>query len=357
MAVTPMFGDDPRPSIAPTDDAPISSELSDRLVPVAVSFLRRRVRLLDLRGANGREQSFRHTVSRWIAEHPQLAPIEMEWPAFVAAARQAPSSAPAGFVFNASRCGSTLLANMLSAPIGHLTLKESSTIGVLLRELLVTASESERLELEDLLAATLPLFGRIVGPRDGRPGPRLFVKPHSLATVSAATLLRLFPTTPAVFLYRDPMMVVASMLAKAPYGDLHNRPREETVADFPALGDLPSDLPAAAFYAYLWASPVESVLALPPGQCLLIDYEELVSSPLAVIQRLTRHFGIERSHDTIVRMSAVTAVYAKDASGLTPFDPGGAHHRPPPSLVQRAEVSIVAEDLYARLKARRRAQM
>jgi len=153
------------------------------------------------------------------------------------------------------------------------------------------------------------------------------------------------------------VMVVASMLAKAPYGDLHNRPREETVANFPALSALPFDLPPAAFYAYLWASPVESVLALPPGQCLLIDYEELVRSPLAVIQRLTRHFGIEPTHATIARMSAVTEIYAKDASGLTPFDPAGAHHRPPPSPAQRAEISLVAEDLYARLKARRRAQL
>ena len=351
-----MFGDDPRPSTGPAETRPHRSGLADGLVPVAFSFSRQIVRLCDLRGIDGREQSFRHSVARWMADHPQLTPIEMAWSAFVTAAGQTSRPAPAGFIFNVARCGSTLLANMLTAPCGHVTLKESSTIGVLLRELLVAESEAERLQLEELLALTLPLFGRIAGPPDGRPGARLCVKPHSLSTVSAGTLLRLFPNTPAVFLYRKPMEVVASMLTKAPYGGLYDRPREETLANFPALATISPDLPAAAFYAHLWSSPVEAVLALPSDRILLIDYAELSSNPHAVIRRLTRQFGIDQSAETIATMSDVTRVYAKDVSGLTAFDAAGAHRRPPPSAAQRAEVSLVADDLYARLEARRRAQ-
>ena len=160
---TAMFGDDHRASPALLDDRQRGTGLAGGLVPVAFSFTRRRVRLLDLRGVDCREQSFRQTVERWIADHPQLTCIEMEWSRFIAAARQTPLPVPAGFIFNVGRCGSTLLANMLTAPSGHMALKESSTIGVLLRELLVATTEAERQELEELLAVTLPLFGRVAG--------------------------------------------------------------------------------------------------------------------------------------------------------------------------------------------------
>lgn len=354
---TAMFGDDPRASSARSNDRQRGTGPAGSLVPVAFSFTRRRVRLIDLSGVECREQSFRQTVERWIADHPQLTPIELEWSAFIAAARQTPLPGPAGFIFNVGRCGSTLLANMLAAPSRHITLKESSTVGVLLRELLVAATEAERQELEELLAVTLPLFGRVAGLPAGLPGPRLFVKPHSLSTVTAGTLLRLFPGTPAVFLYREPGAVVASMLAAAPYGGLYDQPRERIVAVFPSLATLPADLSPAAFYAYLWCSPVEAILALPPDQFLLIDYVELVSSPAAVIQRLTRHVGMNASPETVARMSGVMGVYAKDASGQVPFDAAGVHHRPPLGAGQHDDVNSVVGNLYARLEARRREQV
>jgi hypothetical protein len=281
----------------------------------------------------------------------------MEWSAFIAAARQMPLPAPAGFLFNVGRCGSTLLANILAAPSGHIALKESSTVGMLLRQLLLAATESERQELEELLAVTLPLFGRIAGLPTNLPAPRLFVKPHSLSTVAASTLLRLFPETPAVFLYREPGAVVASMLAEAPYGGLYDQPRESIVDIFPSLATVSPDLSPAAFYAYLWRSPVEAVLALPPDQFLLIDYVELVSSPAAVLQRLTRHVGLSASPETVARMSGVMEVYAKDASGQVPFDAVGAHHRPPLGTAQHDDVASVVGNLYARLEARRRKQV
>jgi hypothetical protein len=350
-----MFGDDHRDLAALPYEAHDGAPLTDGLVPVAFSFDRRRVRLLDLRGVDGREHTFRQTVERWVADHPPSIPFETDWPTFVEAALRTPLPPPTGFIFNVARCGSTLLANMLAAPGDHVVLKESSTVSMLLRQLLVDTTGAKRQELEALLAATVPLFGRIAASPVGSPSPRLFVKPHSLFTAAASTTTRLFPETPAIFLYRHPEEVVASMLANAPYGGLYHQPHDEIVDLFPVLATVSPDLTPAAFYAHLWRAPVEAALSLPPDRLQLVDYAELVSSPDGCIERLTRHLGLSLSPDAIARMSSVGGVYAKDAEGRVPFD-ATTHRRSPLSTAQRAEVAMVVDDAYGRLTARRRAQ-
>lgn len=364
-----MFGDDPTLSDDAVTAAAGSGPLAAGLIPVAVSFVQRRIRLLQLGGVHGSEQSFRHTVSRWRAQHPELRPVELSWSAFLARATQTPLPPPAGFVFNVARCGSTLLANMLSAPSGCLTLKESSTVGVLLRELLLAESDAERLEIETLLRQMIPLYAGLgqhapTAPEmmSDAPGAatsqplRLFVKPHSLSTDAAGALLRLFPQTPAIFLSRNPADVVASMRAHAPYGDLYAQPRDAMVATFPQLAVLPAGLSRTAFYAALWCLPVEAVLRLPAERVLLVDYAELVSQPRTVIERLARHLGLQLDNDTREAMVSASAVYVKDASGQTAFDAAGRHRRPPLDPAARAEVQLITGDLLARLTARRRAQ-
>ena len=382
MTSSALLGDDrrgPAPSIAPVPGAgpqpasgtgppsagqraPYADSLPAGLVPVAFSFRHRRVRLLDLSGVDCREHNFRATAERWLATHPDLTPVEMTWPEYLAAARQTPCEPLGGIVFNVARCGSTLLANILGALPGAVVLKESTTVALLIRQLLAAPTERERQELAEVLTATLPLYGRLAGTGVGgaHATGRVFLKPHSSLTVGAGPLLDLFPETPAIFLYRHPNDVVASMLAKPPYGGLYDLPREEVVPGFPSLADAPTDLTPAGFHAHLWRSPVQTALALPPERLLFLDYAELVTKPLVAISRLTEHLRIDLSSetaaDTAAQMAAVMGVYAKDASGTERFDSAGTHRRPPLNAAQHADVQTVVGDLYAQLEARRQAQ-
>jgi hypothetical protein len=334
-----------QPHVAPGEALPAG------LVPVAFAFARRRVRLLDLRGVDCRESELGKTVRRWSAEHPDMTPLDLDLDAFMAAAGRTPVPPPAGIIFNVARCGSTLLANMLAAPAGHLVVKESTTVGVLLREILIGEAKA-RGECEALLTVTLPLFGRAAGT----PHAHVFVKPHSWATVTAGTVLRLFPDTPTIFLYREPAAVVASMLAKAPYGGLFDQPRAPLAPFFPSLLAAEAGLSPAAFHAHLWRSPVEAALALPAGRVLFLDYDDLVAHPEDVIRRTLGHLGIGPAPVTVAAMRDAMHLYAKDEGRQTPFDPDGAHRRPPLTAEQRADVAGVVGDLYTRLDARRRAQ-
>jgi hypothetical protein len=370
MTSSALLKDDRRGPVIQADTGSAGGQqgtvLAAGLAPVAFSFGHRRVRLLDFGGADLREHNFRETAERWTIENPQLTPVEMGWPEYLAAARETACPPVAGFLFNVARCGSTLLANMLDVLPGSVVLKESGTVTMLLRRLVSASSEAERLDLAELLTVTLPLYGRLTGSAatEGSAGdpagepstPRLFVKPHSSAMVGAETLLELFPDTPAIFLYREPGEVVASMLANAPYGGLYDLPRAQVASGFPSLAGAPADLSPAGFYAHLWRSPVEDALALPPDRVLFLDYAELVNGPVAVIRRTTGHLGIPTTPETVARMAGAMRVYAKDASGQTPFDAAGTHRRPPLDAAQLADVHSVVGDLHNRLEDRRRAR-
>ena len=325
------------------------------LLPVAFDLRGRRVRLLDLRGIDCREDWFPQTVRRWHEEHPEVAPIELDLETFAAAARHDPGHPPGGFICHVGRCGSTLLANMLAVPEGHLVLKESGTINALSRRLVEAQGEAQgeaqRRDLETLLALVLPFMGR------SEPGTerRLFIKLSIWEIQLADTLHRLFPTTPAVFLYRDAPSVVASMLAKPSYDGLLAQPRSTRVRFFPSLQAAPLDLSPVGLCAHIWRSVVEQALALPRGRLLMVDYDELAASPGPTLERVLAHLGLRAEPELRSAMLAVQRIYSKDPDGRAEFDPAGAHYRPELDSAQEAEVAAVIGDLPQQIADRRRA--
>ena len=318
-------------------------------MPVAIDLNGRRVRLLDLRGVDCREYWFPQTVRRWREEHPEAAQVELDLEAFAAAARLDPGRPPAGFIFHVGRCGSTLLANMLAVPDDHLVIKESATVSILLQRLLEPADDAQRQEAEALIALALPSMAR------SEPGTerRLFFKLSTWDIQLADSLHRLFPTTPALFLYRDAPSVVASRLASPHDRSLAERPGAIQERLFPSLRAAPRELSAVGFRAHMWRSAVEAALTVPPHRLLMLDYADLVADPAPILACLLAHFGLRNGHEIVAAMCAVQRIYSKDPDGRAEFDPAGAHYRPRLDSAQEAEVAAVIGDLPRRLADRR----
>jgi hypothetical protein len=109
-----------------------------------------------------------------------------------------PGLAPAGFVFHLSRCGSTLVSQMLAGDPQHLVLSEAGPLDSVLR-----APGGER---EVWLRWMVGALGQ---PRDGVQR-RLFVKFDAWSALDLAVVRRAFPDVPWLFLYRDPVEVLVS---------------------------------------------------------------------------------------------------------------------------------------------------
>lgn len=122
--------------------------------------------------------------------------------------RVSPGLAPGALVFHASRCGSTLLAQMLAGLPRNTVLSEPSPLDSLLRahyrDLSLVARQAE------WVSALLSAYGQRRQDGEGR----LLVKLDAWNVFEAPLLRELYPAVPFVFLYRDPLEIVVSQLAQ-----------------------------------------------------------------------------------------------------------------------------------------------
>lgn len=199
-----------------------------------------------------------------------------------------PGLHPSGFVFHTSRCGSTLVAQMLAAIRGNVVLSEAPPLDAVLgmRDVAgVAVPEIRRAEwLRWMLAA-------LSQPRV--PGDRhVFVKFDAWHAAHLPLIRRTFPDVPWVFLYRDPREVLASQLRQA--GAFLVPGALEGAGGLGASGALPGETVAGRLAGLLKACCEAACAALPGGSGLLVNYAEL---PEAFTGAIAAHFGLDLDGD------------------------------------------------------------
>ncbi|WP_164019682.1 sulfotransferase family protein [Pyxidicoccus trucidator] len=110
-----------------------------------------------------------------------------------------------GLVFHMSRCGSTLAAQLLAALPRHVVLSEPGPVDTVLRSHLRLPGVTEAQRVEWLRA--------VVGALGQRRHPEeeaVFLKLDAWHVLELPLLQRAFPDVPWLFLYRDPVEVMAS---------------------------------------------------------------------------------------------------------------------------------------------------
>ncbi|HUD47747.1 MAG TPA: hypothetical protein VMR33_13015 [Candidatus Baltobacteraceae bacterium] len=118
---------------------------------------------------------------------------------------RSPGLPPTGFIFHGSRCGSTLISQMLAALPQNVVISESSPIDAVLRSHARDPgiSEEQRVLWLRWLLNTL-------GQRRFAAEKRLFVKFDSWHALFMPIIERAFPTVPWIFVYREPVEVLMS---------------------------------------------------------------------------------------------------------------------------------------------------
>jgi hypothetical protein len=137
---------------------------------------------------------FRHrldaaTLSDWLQEHPGLA--------------------PSGFIFHMSRCGSTLVGQLLASSPAHRVISEAAPIDAALR-----AGDGHAVFSDETRIAWLQAMIGMLG-QPGQPGERrFFVKFDSWHASLLPLIQRAFPEVPWLFMMRDPVEVIVSHLRR-----------------------------------------------------------------------------------------------------------------------------------------------
>ena len=161
---------------------------------------------LDLAGKRISEPFFSDTILRCKASAPinrRFASISSLEYLTACASAAADVVAPSAFIFHVSRCGSTLVSQLLGLSEKNITLSEVPLIDELLR---ASGRQEDSSAAQAALKASIALLGR---RRFGQE-KHLFIKLDSWHVFFAGTLRRLYPGVPFVLLYRSPDEVVFS---------------------------------------------------------------------------------------------------------------------------------------------------
>ena len=262
-------------------------------------------------------------LAAWLERHPHLQ--------------------PSGFIFHMSRCGSTLVSQMLAAVPSNLVVSEASPIDTVVQAAHWWPDLDEQRHAA-WLASIIGAFGQ----QRGGDERRYFVKLDCWHTLALPLFRRAFPAAPWAFLYRDPVEVLASqvgqpgtqMLPRGAGPDLYGIER--------AYG------PGAAenYYARVLAKVCEPVLRhYGQGGGLLVNYREL---PEALFTAILPHFGITCDEANRATMTEATRYDAKTPS-LT-FAPDSEAKQRGASTATRAAAERWLRDPYSRLEALRGAR-
>ncbi|MCE4069404.1 MULTISPECIES: sulfotransferase [Pseudomonas] len=253
--------------------------------------------------------------------------------------RASPGLMPSLLVFHASRCGSTLLAQMLAGLDSHLVLSEPGPLDSLLRSHYRHAWEEGR--QEQAVIAMLSALAQNAGP----PAQHLVVKLDAWNLFELPLIRRCFPDTPWIFLYRDPLEIAASHL---------NMPGMQMIPG--QLNPSPlnlADEPVAPREAYI-ARRLGRLLALAVEACrehggLVVAYEEL---PQVLAGRLRERLRL--THEQVEQAMAVSQRNAKRPGEAFVADSQGK--RDSASALLRDSVVRWAGAPYRELEALRRDQ-
>jgi len=221
---------------------------------------------------------------------------------------------PTAFVFHESRCGSTLVANALTAmnPEEHRVYSESQPP---LQAMHACGMNGERCPLEraaELLQDVIYLMGRSNDPKE----KKMFFKIQSSGIKNINTLTKAFPDTPWIFLYRNPVQVLMSQFARGTryavcVHNFKDVPRS-TIDWVASTGrDIRSLSPVQKCAVHLSTLCEAAIVAIAKSESmgLGVNYENLVNKLIDRV--IPQHFNVPMTEDGRQRVIEVSNHYSK----------------------------------------------
>jgi hypothetical protein len=252
-----------------------------------------------------------------------------------------PGLPPTGFIFHLSRCGSTLVSQMLAALPQNVVIAEAAPIDTLLR------ARFQKQDLTDaMLAAWLRWMISALGQRRSGEEKHLFIKFDSWSLLDLSNIRRAFPDVPWIFMYREPVEVLVSQLRRR---GAHLIPGVLDPGLFGMDHSSVLQMQPTEYCARVLAAVCDAALQNHnSGDSIFINYDQL---PDAALSPLLDFFHVEYTSSDIERMRHASQFNAKNPS--LPFENDIASKRRDASSEVREMVSKWIMPFYERLEALR----
>lgn len=223
---------------------------------------------------------------------------------------------PAGFIFHVGRCGSTLLAKVLSSLGRNIVIKEAEPVQQLLDVEFEEAFKNTRARYFQSL---LNIYGHRRLPEH----ERFFAKFSSNHVKRLEMIRGLYPGVPWLFLYRNPYEIIPTFL-DGPAWFVRNKNSAEGAfeAGLPIEAiEVMSDL---EFCVQVELSTLRIAIENTCDHCLFVDYTQLRPENLPGILDF---FGLDVTREEYDGMVEQFGYYSKSDGESVPFVPDSATKR------------------------------
>jgi hypothetical protein len=288
---------------------------------------------------------FEQTVTKSL-RHPAHLLFRHETPmtALAELAGISPGIPPTGFIFHISRCGSTLIAQMLAALPENVVISEAGPMDTVLRSHLRDPgiTEEERiLWLRGLLNA--------LGQRRKAGEKSLFVKFDSWHALFLPLIQRAFPAVPWIFVYREPVEVLMSQ-SRQMGGQMIPGVLEPALFgwDAQAVGRMSLGEYGGRVLAGIGEAALKEARA---GRGRLVNYRQL---PGVVWPSLIRYWGVDCAEQAPEAVARVSLFHAKNPGMTFDHDSDAGNRVAPEGMRQFARQWL--DGVYQQLEEQRLAQ-
>ena len=249
---------------------------------------------------------------------------------------------PTGFIFHMSRCGSTLVAQMLAALPKNIVISEAPPID--------TVIAAERTRAASLRGDWLRWVIAALGQQRPREEQNYFIKFDSWNTLDLSFIRAVFPEVPWIFLYRDPIEVLVSQMNQR---GIHMVPGAVEKLLHDVNPQQAAQMPVEEYCARVLGEICSAAYDNAKDRfALLVNYDEL---PQAATHAILQHFGVSFTEEETECMKRAARYNSKTPAMFFESDKGQKQGQAT-DAVRRAVEDWIAP-IYARLEDRRTASM
>jgi hypothetical protein len=250
---------------------------------------------------------------------------------------------PSGLIFHMSRCGSTLISQMLAALPQSIAISEAGAIDTAIRSdgRQPQVTHAERVQwLRSLVLA----YGRRRNPAE----QQYFVKLDCWHMMEFRLIREAFPDTPWIFVYRNPLEVLVSQMRQPAYWTL---PGALDSSQFGMHAQEGVRISREEYCARILAGILEQAALHCGDHGYLLEYQEL---PQAVWTKLPSVFGVTFSQGDVTSMQHAARLDAKNPYFEFQSDSEAKRASARPAVVDLCDSLLMP--LYARLEQIRSTQ-
>lgn len=248
---------------------------------------------------------------------------------------------PTGFIFHMSRCGSTLVSQMLASVEKNIVISEALPIDAVIR-----ANVFDPRISADQRVTWFRWIVNALGQQRNEAERHYFIKFDSWSTLDMAFIQRAYPDVPWIFLYRDPIEVIVSQMRQRG-SQMVPGAIGKTLPDL-ELADA-FKMPPEEYCARVLARFCQIALDhAGSNKAMLVNYTQL---PEAALTDILRHFNVEYTADELETMRKASGFDAKSPS--MPFAPDSEQKRNESTGAARQAAIDLVDELYQKLEAER----